>query len=211
MKYRRAIIVAVLAISWAGELCAQTAPAAPAEPQRRRIVQALMDRSRLLEDVCFTVPRSVWSAYLRDGPLRALPPVGCVSELGAYRLTVSADGTIALTTEVQLNVLDSPTAGQTGVLSGAVAWSDVRLARRAGDKGVQIDMPLRDGFLRYSPTQEGLHTILARAELGKLAGAAGTIELSVPQTVRTLVEFNSPQVFQVAVSGSSAQITGQAG
>ena len=178
----------------------------------RAIIDAMLKRSRLLEDVHFRIPRSVWERYVlaRAADRPPKPPTACIRSMGTYRLSVSGDGQVALAAELHLHVFDARSARNLAVLPANFAWSDVRLA--VGDeKPAPVELATVNRWLRYTPAGPGRHVISARVELKRLSGRSGTLKLSVPVTVRTQVVFDSPRVFHVTTNSAAMTLTGKKG
>ena len=181
----------------------------------RAVIDALLKRSRLLEDVHFRIPRSVWRRYVlarAGGPADRAPkpPAACIRPVGTYRLSVSGDGRVALAVEVHLHVFDARGARNPAVLPANFAWSDVRAA--VGDENpAPVELATVNRWLRYTPAAPGRHVISARVELKRLSGRSGTLKLSVPVTARTRVVFDSPRVFHVTTNSATMALTGKEG
>ncbi|MBL7134115.1 MAG: hypothetical protein ISS78_08455 [Phycisphaerae bacterium] len=178
----------------------------------RAIIDAMLKQSRLLEDVHFRIPRSVWQRYVlaRAAARPPKPPAGCIRPMGTYRLSVSGDGQVALAAELHLHVFDARSARNLPVLPANLAWSDVRLA--VGDnKPATVRLATVNRWLRYTPAAGGRHVISARVQLNRLSGRSGTLKLSVPVTVRTQIVFHSPRVFHVTTNSPAMTLTGKEG
>jgi len=196
--------------SLVGLLLAWVACAPAAEPPAREpFLDALLKRSRFLEDVRFRVPVKTYRAHLRDlrdrGPATGRPPIHWLPREGAYHLAVAADGSAALTASVSVRVFRARRARGLRLLSARLAWEQVRVDGKAAK------LPTRDGWLRFTPPAAGPFTLSARAHLPKPDAARGTLVLDVPATVVTSVRFDSDRAWDVTVAGAAGGITGEEG
>ena len=219
MKRRRLIIITAFVCCLVLSVCADRADGGGKKASKARevpssdmeVVEALLKQSRLLENVHFRVPRSLWVRYFRSvtGPQQpSAAPVDVIPEKGLYRLAVEAGGTVALEAEVHLRVFKPNAAANRAVLTDDVAWTDVRVARN-GEKPAPIDLVRSEGWMRYSPATAGMHVIHARA---KLSGRHGEgLPLPVGRTVRTLVAFDSDRVLHVTDPSAPQSVTGAEG
>ena len=218
MKRRRLIIITACVCCLALSVCADTADGGGRKgPKDQKVpssdmevVEALLKRSRLLENVHFRVPRRLWAQYVRSlgAPKPSLAPVGAIAAKGLYSLAVEAGGTVTLEAEVHLRVFRPNAAANSAVLTDDVAWTDVRVARN-GEKPAPIDLVRSEGWMRYSPAAAGMHVIHARA---KLSGRHGEgLPLPVGRTVRTLVAFDSDRVLHVTDPSAPQSVTGAEG
>ena len=192
-----------------GSLMAWPGAAGAEGPVRRdAFVQALLDRSRLLEDVHFGVPVAVYRQFLRDragaGPEPAAAPVPWIAESGTYQLTLAADNAATLTVEVALYAFDPRRSRALPLLSEKWIWREVTV------NGKPAELPVRKGWLRFSPPAAGRYAVSAKAVAEPAANDTRAVGIDVPPTVRTLVRFDSPGAWRVEVAGVPGGVTGQA-
>jgi len=223
MRLRRLVIISACVGCCALILCDDRAPAgqgqtggenpAASPKDRREVIEALLKRSRLLENIHFRVPRRLWVAHLRSlaGPPPSGPaaaPVAAIRERGLYRVTVAADGGLSLEAEVHLRVFRPADVRGPGVLTGKVAWTDIRAAVNGG-KPAAVALASSGRWLRYSPAAAGLHVIHTRATLSEHDGES--LSLPIMRTVRTTLAFDSPRVLHVTDPSAPQSLTGAAG
>ena len=222
MKRQWSVIIVVFGCCYTLCLCTgaafggrkATRPGADRQPRadRREIIEALLERSRLLENVHFRVPQSLWIDYQRfllgppAGPGAA--PVDCISAKGIYRLAVAKDRAVTLEAEIHLRVFRPAKLRPLGVLTAEVAWTDVRAAVN-GRKPQPVALASSDRWMRYTPEAVGTHVVSARAKLD--TQIAGKLSLPIPRTAQTLVAFDSPMVLHVTDPSAPQSLTGAAG
>ena len=200
---RLAPLIAFLVISaHAGSLCAQDAG------DRDALIRKIINRSRLLEDVHFRLPRSVWRRFVLDSAKDDDPaPIPCIPSRGEYRLTISGDGQAALETEIHLHVLDHR-SGAIAVLPNSLAWSKITLA--VGDGKPAGFKPATKGkWLVMQASKPGLHIIRASASLKGYEASGGTLILPIIRTVQTAAALKSPLAFEVSAQGAANTGVGQ--
>jgi len=182
-------------------LCAQ-------RPHSNAVVSALLERSRLLQDIYFRIPLPLWRRYIREtaaGPGVALPPpVPMIAQEGLYHLSVPASRKPTLAATQRLRVFRPDQCANLPVLSSAWAWEDVRL------NGEPAKLATACGWLRFSPTEPGEYVVSGRVALKEATADGGSLSLEVPKTVRTLVRFDSPEAWEVAVHNAARGIRGSA-
>jgi tetratricopeptide (TPR) repeat protein len=177
------------------------------QAERAAVVQELLARSRLLEDIHFRVPRALWEQYLQETfqPQKGLPaPVAAVPEEGVYSLALPASRKPLLTATLRLRVLDPERSGNLPVFSAAWAWEDIQV------NGQPAKLATVDGWLRLSPAAPGECVVTGRLPLREATPAGGSLRLEIPQLVRTFVGFDSPEAWEVAVDGHFARLRGEA-
>ena len=172
---------------------------------RAAIVRALIERSQLLEDTRFTVPRAVWQQYLREQGEAEPAPVGLIAAEGRYELAIAADHTATLTATVRLRVFDPGRCAGTRVLSAEWAWGDLRL------NGERVELPIEGGWLSFSPAKAGLHVVTARADVPMASAAGGAVHIAIPRTVQTLLRVDSATAWHVSLEGASRGLEGSSG
>jgi len=169
----------------------------------------MLDRSRLLEDIHVEIPVMLWREYLRDQAAREggahASPVAMIAERGLYQIRLNSQNQATLEVSLRLHIFRPGQCRNLPVLSAERAWQSVTV------NGRETPLGLADGWLRFSPTQTGLYEITARSPLPD-AGAAreNVVKLLTPRTARTLVGFDSPDVWEVTVAGATRQLIGQA-
>jgi hypothetical protein len=176
---------------------------------RRKIVEELLERSRLLQDIHFRVPRGLWVHWLREraGDAALPPPVACTPHRGLYGLTIDADGQVTLSARVELWFFHTKGVGDWPVLSDRFAWDELSVRVGEGDP-TPARLGVQDGFLRYAPTQPGLHVITARAVLPPMRRGSGELTLPVTPTTLTHVSVDSPRAIRVEETGAGVSFTG---
>jgi len=187
-------------------LCAQS-------DDRRALIQEIVNRSRLLEDAYFRLPRSVWKQFVLDQAAAegkaAQSPVPCIRSQGVYRLKIAGDGAASLDVEIHLHVLDPRAAGAVAVLTDSLAWSQIQLS--VGGEGAKPFEPVTRGkWLVCSPKQPGRHVIRASSELKGFKASGGSFALPIIRTVQTTFMLDSPHPFEVTAAGASRTAAGDA-
>ncbi|MFP4057096.1 MAG: tetratricopeptide repeat protein [Candidatus Brocadiia bacterium] len=175
---------------------------------REAIIQALLERSRLLEDIQVSVPLRLYRRYVRASlrPQAGRPaPVALVVARGTYSLEVPADLEPRLTAELRLRVFHPQQCAATPVLSGDLAWEGIEV------NGQPARLATEDGWLRFSPEEPGDYLVVARAWLPKARPQGGSLRLAIPRGLRTALEFRSPRAWQVEVGGAPLRLRGSAG
>ncbi|HDZ20101.1 MAG TPA: hypothetical protein ENH80_00310 [Phycisphaerae bacterium] len=173
------------------------------------VVQAMLQRSRLLEDVQVEIPAMLWREYLRDRAGQRPPadpaPVAMIADLGLYRIGVDDKHKATLNVTVRLRIFSPQQCRNVAVLSARRAWENVSV----NGKGAKL--ATRDGWLRFSPAEPGVYEITASSPLPDAAPRRdNTIKLPTPKTVRTLVEFDSPTAWSVTATGATGRLVGLA-
>ena len=201
MRGRTFVFAFLLTITAAGTLSAQP-------PDRGKMVQALLERSRLLEDAAFRVPRSLYTRFVREtveGPQRApAPPVVCIRELGDYHLQLPAGPDAKLVATVRLRVLSALRSRDFRVLTDALSWKDVRV------NGQPVSLPAVKGWLRFTPDAAGVYVITAETTLPVAKWKNRRIRLRVARTVRTLLRFDGDAAWEVVPENDPRRIRGDA-
>ncbi|MBS3820767.1 MAG: hypothetical protein KGY81_03290 [Phycisphaerae bacterium] len=171
---------------------------AQASANRPPWVRALLQRSRLLKNVHFQVPRGVYREFRRQ-QLDPSPsgPVGYIPAAATYELTIDSQGRTSADVTLTINVLDGHDAGSIAVLSDKLVWKDLTV-RTAGGPARPIDLATADGFLQYQPDREGVVELKARTdEFGRGNANGGQANWPVLPTVVTQVKVRSDAPWEV--------------
>ena len=174
---------------------------------REAMVRALLERSRLLQDTNFRVPRSVYEQYVRESLQPAgveAAPVPLIPEEGVYALSLPADRKPLLVATLRLRVFDAERCGALPVLSAAWAWEDLRL------NGQPAELATLKGWLCFAPPGPGEYLLAARLPLKEVGVDGGSLDIAIPETVRTLVDFDSPGAWELAVADAAQRLRGDA-
>lgn len=199
MRRRLPFLAALYLLATAG-FCAE--PVA-----REAVVQSLLDRSRLLDDVHFRVVRSVYEGFVRATlrPQAGIPaPVPLIAAEGVYALAVPATRQPVLSATLRYRVFEPERCVGTPVLSTALAWENVRL------DGQPADLPAEKGWLRLPALAAGPHEITATSTLREAPPSGAGLDLAIARTVRSVVAFDSPDTWELAVSGGHQHLVGAA-
>lgn len=192
MTQGRAIGIVVLYIAWAG------AAFGGSEPSRDDVVRALMQRSRLIEDVQFQLPIEIYRRYLAETEARPeKPPIGFIIEQGRYGVTLNEKNELSLRVELSVRVLDANRCREIPVLSAALAWDKVTL------NGLVSKLGEKDGWLQLMPDKAGVYSIFADVKLGRAWADKARITLAASPSVRTIAKFDAPGTWRVSAGGSS--------
>lgn len=189
-------------------VCATVAPGADvpsdrSSADRGAVVQAMLDRSRLLADVHFTIPTTLWEMYVRESAAGEAPPLPAVSAEAVYAIELSAEAQAELTATVRYQVLDPASAGAIPALSAEYAWEDVRV------NGEAADLPTADGWLQLVPTEPGEYIVEARSRPDWAAAISEyALDLPTVPTATTAVEFRSPGAWVVSADRAVGTIHG---
>jgi len=200
---RLALVMAFLILSAQTEfLCAQD----PAD--RSALIREIINRSRLLEDAYFRLPRSVWQRFVVDQARGAAPaPVSCIRSQSTYRLKIDGKGGASIAAEIHLLIFDARRAGALAVLPNSLAWSEINLA--VGDAKADPFKPATVGkWLVCKTAAPGHHVIRASAELKGFKASGGTFTLPTIRAVQTAVALDSPLAFEVTARGAPRMATG---
>ncbi|MGB2823670.1 MAG: secretin N-terminal domain-containing protein, partial [Phycisphaerae bacterium] len=198
---------------WIALICAGAMPGwsaaalADERPGRDEVVRALLERSRLLQDVRFNIPGSLYREYLRitsGGEAMFPPPVASIAESGRYHLTLDEAGRPTLSATVALGVFKPRRCRNLPVLMAEWAWEKVAV------NGAPATLVARKGWLRFTPKKAGRHVISGQIGLKDSRTNDGKVSFDIPATVMTSLRFDSPGLWQVAVSGSPHKLLGQA-
>ncbi len=178
-------------------------------PDARAVVEALLKRSRELEDVRFCVPQALWKQYLREelgdpAPVGPSAPVPWIAEAGVYRLTVE-QGKGVLEATVRVRVFDALAGNKLAVLSAARVWKHLTLTVGGGEAAA-IELPALDGFLRFSPPAAGVYIVKGQTDV-----KGDRVPLDIPATVRTVFEFSAPPGLEGRLEGREDVIPAVAG
>ncbi len=179
----------------------------PDETVRAAVVREMLDQSRLLDDAAFTIPLDYWKEFLRDQAeahgVAQPPPVPLIAEAGEYHLSAPAGQSPVLQVTVRLHVFRPYLCANSPVLWAKApgGWDAVAV------NGKPATLPEADGWLRFSPTASGDFVITATSGLKD----SRSVNLSIPRTVRTVLEFESPKAMEVALPGDPRHIRGLAG
>jgi len=178
MKRLARVIAFLVIFLQTGLLCAQVKP--PSD--RAALINEIVNRSRLLEDAHFRVPRSVWRRFVIDeakGPASA--PVSHIVLRGDYSLKTDAKGDASIDVEIHLLVFDARRSGPIAVLSDSLVWSKITL----GDDPFR---PAAKGkWLVFQPPKPGSYVIRARGLVEGFKPAGGSFALPIARGVRTSV------------------------
>ena len=192
MAQGRAIGIVVLYIAWAG-----AAFGAP-DPSRDDVVRALMQRSRLIDDVQFQLPVEIYRRYLAETAARpAKPPTAFIIEQGRYGVTLGDKNHPSLRVELSVRVLDSNQCREIPVLRASLAWDKITLNGQASKLGE------KDGWLQLMPDKAGVYSIVADVKLGQAWADKARITLAASPSVRTIAKFDAPGTWRVSAGGSS--------
>ena len=182
----------------AGVLCAR-------EPgDRGALIREIINRSRLLEDAYFRLPRSVWQRFVVDEAKGAAPaPVSSIRSRGVYRLKTDGKGGAEIEAEIHLLVFDARLAGPIAVLPDSLAWSEITLA------AAPIKPATRGKWLVFQSAEPGSYVIRARGELKGFKASGGTFTLPIIRTIQTAVTLDSPIALEVTASGAAGEARGK--
>ncbi|MDP7288746.1 MAG: hypothetical protein QGH94_12210 [Phycisphaerae bacterium] len=197
---RLARVIAFLIISaQTGFLCAQ--PLNPAD--RAALVDEIVNRSRLLEDAHFRLPRSVWRQFVLDEAGGSAPaPVSHICSRGVYRLKADENGAASIEAEIHLLVFDPRRSGPIAVLPTSLAWSKITL------DGQQFEPAVLRKRLVFQADKPGSYVIRASAGLEEFKAFGGTLTLPITRTVQTTVTLDSPRPLEVTASGAARNAAG---
>ncbi|MBN2583705.1 MAG: hypothetical protein JXL80_11620 [Planctomycetes bacterium] len=189
-------------------LAATSAAWADEAADREAIVRRLLERSQLLEDTHFTVPVEFYRQWLQrvaeEAGQGVLPPVDYVDELADYRLAVPAEGPPTLRVTRRLRVFRPQGCRNVPLVSAELSWSRVVVNGKAAEL-----TPL-DGWLCLSPTEPGLVEVVAELTLRSGNGDGGQATARVRPAVRNVLEFDSPQAWEVHATGAIGNLVGDA-
>ncbi|MDP6543681.1 MAG: hypothetical protein QGH60_06775 [Phycisphaerae bacterium] len=204
MKRLACAIGFVVIVAHTGVLYAQDSA------DRGALIREMINRSRLLEDAHFRLPRSVWQRFVVDEARGTSPaPVSCIRPRGIYRLKIDGKGGAIIEAEIHLLIFDTRGAGALAVLPNSLAWSEITLA--VGDAKAAPLKPATVGkWLVCKATEPGHHVIRARAEVEGFKVSGGTFTLPTIQTVQTAVTLDSPLAFEVTAGGAPRMAAGSA-
>ncbi|MDP6637472.1 MAG: hypothetical protein QGG42_21445 [Phycisphaerae bacterium] len=196
---RLARVIAFLAIAaQGGILCAQESS------DRTALIREIINRSRLLEDAHFRLPRSVWRRFVIDQAKGSdYAPVSHIISRGVYRLKADAKGSASIEAEIHLLVLDSRQARAVAVLSNIPAWSDITL------DGAAFAPAAKGKWLVFQPEKPGSYVIRARSPIEGFKAFGGTFTLPIVRTVLTSATLDSPSELEVTASGSARGSAGK--
>ncbi|HUU43182.1 MAG TPA: hypothetical protein VMX57_05350, partial [Planctomycetota bacterium] len=224
MRWTVFILAPVLALAGVSAFAAETpqappAPATASEPvppagqgpmagegpvNRDALIRALLDRSRLLQDAHFELPLDVYRRYLREVVEGEPLPVSHIVSEGRWHVTLPATGDAKLTATLRLVVFDPVKARAIPLLSEKLVWKDVRL------DGQPVKPVVKDGWLCFSPPKAGEVVITAEAVLERKTFLESETTLNVPQTVRTLLEFDGAGAWEIVPHDDPRRIRGDA-
>lgn len=181
----------------------------PAEgAAREAIVRRLLDRSQFLEDAHFQVPLDFYRQWLRRVAEEAgqlpQPPVDCIRELSECRLSVPSEGQPTLTLTLRLDVLRPKGCRNLPLLSAAMPW------RQTLVNGKPADLVPLDGWLCFSPDAPGRVEVVAETTLPSADSDGRRWSVAVQPAVRNLLQFDSPQAWEVSAAGAVGRLTGSA-
>ena len=181
------------------------------DPAYREIIAELLKRSRLLEDVKFTVPRAIWTEYLLkeikgEGDLPPESPVGVIVKQGDYELEIDKNRELAFSARIEVQVLSPKPVRPLDILPSTMAWNDIRISMD-GKKAEATKLPVSKGFFRFSPPTKGVYVITATC---KPAYGSGKLRMNIIPTTISNLKFNSPRSYHVSVDSSPVTVTGNA-
>jgi len=197
-----ALIVLLAAGVW---VCAERP--ASGQVSRGDAVRALLARSRMLEDVYFRVPVSLWRRYresLAAGDARVSAPVAVVGQQAVYTLTAGAGRRPVLSAALTFRVFDPKGCRNLPVFDAARAWRKVTV------NGKAAKLATTGGMIRFSPEAPGVYKLTARTSPAKVGPDGGRVALRIPRTVQTHVRFDSPRAWRVSCVGGVATGKGAA-
>ena len=197
-----------IALSLAGVLILLMGGAAGQPVDRRDMVEALLKRSRLMEDVQVRVPTKLYRQYLeetgRDDGALADAPVSHIAESGRYHLALDPEGGPALTATIAFHVFSPRLCRNLPVLSAAWAWEEVKV------NGDPARLAVKGGWFLFTPSKPGRYVITGRVAMKKGDRDGGKLTLEVPATVGTFLKFDSPKRRDVTVQGAPRRLAGDA-
>ena len=198
--------VGVSKAAWAALILLSSAGVALcAEPiDRRAVVNELLKRSRLLDDVRFRVPLNLWKKRVRHTllgiPDVTPPPVPMIAEEALYEINVGKFPTTTLKATLRLTVFLPYACRNTPAFSAERAWDTVTV------NGKAAKLATVDGFLRFSPAMPGEYVLVATSPLIFY----DDLKLAVPRTVRTLVALDSDNAYEVRAEDAPGRLLGDA-
>ena len=211
------LVFAILMTLWAADARGQNEPnqppdvreqskasdAALPQPDRAAMVQAMLDRSRLLDDVHFTVPIHTWRDYLRARDEAAgivePPPVASILSEAEYHVTIQADSSAILVATLRWHIFKPAECRNLPVLTAGMAWTKVTL------NGQAAELATVDGWLRFTPTEPGPVVLSAEVPL-----KGSPLTLAIPQSIKTFVRVDAPGALEFALAGLPQTVTGAA-
>jgi len=173
------------------------------------MVQALLDRSRLLEEVRFTIPTDLWTQYLLESDEFAVaaPPIaaGMIISHGRYEIAADARGAARLTATIRIHVFSPDPCRNTPLLDAAMAWESVTVDEQPATP------PTVDGWVRFSPERIGEYVIIATAPIRRAAGEGGSLwtKFRIPRSVQTQAVFAAAGAWEFSVDGEAGRIIGE--
>ena len=171
MAGRRAVSVVVLCLAWAGAAFGEP------QPSREDFVRALMQRSRIVDDVRFQLPVEIYRLYLIEQAARPQPaPVAYIIERGLYGVTLDANSQPIMRVELSIRVLDPPRCREIPILSTALAWDGITVNGRSIKVLSQKDpaaLPWKDLGVDIVLESTGLFTDRDKAAKHLEAASAG--------------------------------------
>jgi len=191
VTYGRAAGIVVFYVAWAGVAFGG------AEPSRDDVVRALMQRSRLLDDVQFQLPVEIYRLYLTERaaePEKA--PTAFIIEQGRYGVTLDKKNQPSLRVELSVDVLDPAGGREVPVLSAALAWDEVTV------NGQASRLAEKDRWLQLMPDKAGVYSIAAAAKLGRAWADKARIVLAAAPSVRTVAKFDAPGKWRITAGGA---------
>ncbi len=187
-------------------LCLVVVGARAADQDRDAVVRSMLDRSRLLEDAHFRVPVELWRQYRQaigdEADRPDAVPVHMVAAEGVYAITETSTTSSSLTATVRLTVFDAIRCRNTPVLSAERTWEKVSV------NGEPAKLAVVNGYLVFSPDEQGEYIITATAPLKSLSAYASGFTLSVSRTVRTLVKLESPTAWELTSRADGRRLVG---
>ena len=199
MAQGRAVSIVVVCLAWAG------AAFGGAGPSRDDFVRALMQRSRLIDDVQFQLPVEIYRLYLAErAEASEKAPAAFIIEQGRYGVTLDEKNRPSLRVELSVRVLDPAECREIPVLSAALAWDEVTV------NGQASKLAEKDGWLQLMPDKAGVYSIAAAAKLGRTWVDKARIVLAATPSVRTVAKFDAPGKWRVSAGGSARALDGAA-
>jgi len=173
---------------------------------RDAIIRALIERSQLLEDTHFAVPKTLWKEYIRDTVKNEPLPVGFILAEGQYSVFLPEDPADAkLSVRLSLHVFDPERCRKIPMLPERLVWRDVLL------NGKPVKAVVSKEWLCFTFTEPGEYVLAAEASLARGDVVERPLVLDVPRSVRTLLRFESPDAWQIDPEQDVRRIRGVAG
>jgi len=120
-------------------LAAAAQGATTVPPDRRAVVRALLERSRLLEHTHFQIPVHLWRQYteakLTGFRTHVFAPVDAIPQLGRYRFVIAPERSVNLEVTLRVHVFNAFFSQDTRVLSADLEKSGtVTYFKKSGEE-----------------------------------------------------------------------------